>query len=166
MTIGRAAGILGVWVCVSCGDGSIDATKFVEVDAAARALESDLIDSGGTGSAGFGALLKRFHAELSALEARTRGRGEEAVLDAYVRAYDNYQYFLRFKLLEQDAVSGMVLLRGRNRAIASRYRLAMQNRGGGRWVNREDAMKVFSDQADREVTMATNLLGTSQRRRT
>jgi hypothetical protein len=158
MIVNRAVGVLCLSVSVSCGDGRIDVTKFVDVDAAARAVKSNVIDNGGNGSAEFGALLTRFRAETSALEARISGRREEAVLNAYVRAYDNYQYFLRFKLLEQDAVDGMVLLRGPNRPIASRYNLAMQDRGGGRWVSRKDSMKVFSDQAERELTTATTLL--------
>jgi hypothetical protein len=80
------------------------------------------------------------------------------VLDAYRRAYENYEYFLRFKLLEREAVEGMVLLTGRNRPIASRYELPMESRGGGRWVNRQEAMRVFSDQAEREITAAATLL--------
>jgi hypothetical protein len=55
----------------------------------------------------------------------------------------------------------MVLLRGSNRPVASRYGLAMEERGGGRWVNRSIAMKVFREEAVRELGMATSLLSTN-----
>jgi hypothetical protein len=136
----------------------VDATKFDRAGAAAAALRMDVANSGAEGSARFDELLKQFRAEIAALQERTSGRREQAVLEAYRRAYENYDYFRRFKVLERDAVGGMVLLRARNRPIASRYKLPMENRGGGRWVNRKDAMKVFSDQAEREMTTAASLL--------
>lgn len=149
---------MGALGCLACGESSVDATKFENANAAAGALRADVTDSGAEGSPQFDELLNRFRAEISALEDRTSGRRENAVLEAYRRVYENYQYFLRFKRLEQDAVNGMVLLRAGNRPIASRYQLPMENRGGGRWVNRKNAMKVFSDQAERETTTAANLL--------
>ena len=146
-------------VCVSCGESRIDATKFGRVNATAAVLKSAATDEGSNGSPEFGDVLKQFGDEISALEARTSGPGEASLLAAYARAAENYQYFLRFRRLDQDAVAGMVLLTGRNRVIASRYGLPLELRGGGRWVNRNDAMKAFSDQAERELATATQLLG-------
>ena len=150
--------MLGSLACAS----SVDPTKFQDVTAAANALRADLNHGGADGSPQFDGLLQRFRSEISALEDRTSGRREGAVLDAYRRASENYQYFLRFKLLEREAVGGMVLLSGRNRPIASRYELPMDNRGGGRWVNRKEAMRVFSDLAEREITTAASLLSGKQ----
>lgn len=150
---------VSVLVCASCGESRIDATKFSRVNATAAALKSAATDEGGSGSPEFGDVLMRFREEISVLEARISGRGEASVLAAYERAAENYQYFLRFERLDRDAVAGMVLLTGPNRAIASRYKLTMENRGGGRWVDRVDAMKVFSDQAERELATASQLLG-------
>jgi hypothetical protein len=150
-----AIGVLG---CLACGTSRVDGTKFNRAGAAATALRMDVANSGAQGSARFDELLKQFRGEIAALQERTSGRREQAVLEAYRRAYENYDYFRRFKVLEHDAFGGMVLLRARNRPIASRYKLPMENRGGGRWVNRKDAMKAFSDQAVREMTTAANLL--------
>jgi hypothetical protein len=150
--------VTSVLGCLACGESTVDATKFEQAGAAASALRADTASSGIEGSAQFDELLKQFRAALSALEERTSGRREDAVLEAYRRAYENYGHFRRFKVLEHDAVGGMVLLRAGNRPIASRYELPMENRGGGRWVNRKDAMKVFSDQAEREMTTAAGLL--------
>jgi hypothetical protein len=143
--------------CVACDNSRIDAAKFTDVNAAASALKDDLNDSGGD-SPQFVDLLKQLRLEISALENRTRGSGETAVLKAYAGAAEAYGHLLRFRLLETEAVGEMVLLRGANRPIASRYQLAMENRGGGRWVNRKDAMKVFRNHAERELTKAANLL--------
>jgi hypothetical protein len=156
-TVSRALFVMCVLGCVACDNSSIDAAKFTNVNAAARALKDDLTDSGGN-SPQFVELLKQFRLEISALEDRTAGSRENAVLKAYAGASEAYGYFLRFKLLETEAVGEMVLLRGSNRPVASRYQLAMENRGGGRWVNRKDAMKVFRDHAERELTTAANLL--------
>jgi hypothetical protein len=82
------------------------------------------------------------------------------VLDAYSCCRD-LQLLLRFKLLDGEAVGGMVLLRGSNRPVASRYGLAMEERGGGRWVNRNNAMKVFRRSRARELSMAASLLSTN-----
>jgi hypothetical protein len=138
----------------------MDTTKFTNVTAAADALRADLTASGGAGSPQLVDLLKRFRLEISALEDRSAGSREKAVLKAYAGASEAYGYFLRFKVLDAEAVGEMVLLRGSNRPVASRYQLPMENRGGGRWVNRRDAMKVFRDQAEQELTTATNLLRT------
>jgi len=142
---------------VACDDSRIDAAKFTDVTAAASALKDDVNESE-RGSPQFVDLLKQLRLEISALEDRTAGSGETAVLKAYAGAAEAYGYLLRFKLLETEAVGGMVLLRGANRPAASRYQLAMENRGGGRWVNRKDAMKVFRDHAERELATAAKLL--------
>jgi len=144
--------------CLACVTNGIDRNKFRGVDASAEALRADVSQSGGSGSSRFPELLKRFRSEVAALDGRTAGSRERAVLSAYANAADAYEHFSRFKLLEREAIGGMVLLTGRNRPIASRYQLPMENRGGGRWVHRQDAMKILSDHAERELTIAATLL--------
>jgi hypothetical protein len=144
--------------CFACVNNGIDRNKFGGVDASADALRAEVSQSGGSGSSRFPELLTRFRTEIAALDGRTAGSRERAVLSAYAHAAEAYEYFWRFELLEREAIGGMVLLRGRNRPIASRYQLPMANRGGGRWVRRQDAMKTFSDRAERELTTAVALL--------
>jgi hypothetical protein len=42
--------------------------------------------------------------------------------------------------------------------VAARYGVPMENRGGGRWVNRKIAMKILSDKADADLAEAHRLL--------
>jgi hypothetical protein len=144
--------------CVACGDTSLDTTKFENVNAAAAALQADVTASGGIGSPEFARLLEQFRGDVSTLRAQVSGPREKGLLDAYGRAAEAYGYFLRFKRLEAETVREMVLLTGANRPIASRYQLPTESRGGGRWVNRKDALKVFRDQAERELAVAADLL--------
>jgi hypothetical protein len=118
----------------------------------------DVNATNGLGSSRFPELLRQFQAETAALNGRTHGRNETILLKAYADANDSYRYFLRFQALERDAVGGMVLLSGPNRPIASRFGLPTENRGGGRWVNRKTAMRVFIDQAEAELTHASRVL--------
>src|SRR5437868_676464 len=120
----RALLIVCVMTSVACGDVRIDKTKFENVNTAAEALTRDVIDTGGVGSAQFPKLLDQFRREIATVRGRLDGHREGAVLDAYTAAAETYSYFLRFRLLEGEAVRGMVLLRGSNRPVASRYGLA------------------------------------------
>jgi hypothetical protein len=141
---------------LACGGHEVDRTKFQSVDAMANALRMDLTESEGNGSARFAEMLGRFRAEISALEDRTAGSRERAVLSAFAGVAEEYGHFLRFKRLDADAVGDMVLLTGPNRPLASRYDIPMENRGGGRWVSRKHAMRVFAEQAERKHTTAVS----------
>lgn len=79
-------------------------------------------------------------------------------MNAYTHAIDAYTHFLRFQLLDVDAVQGMVLLRGGNHDVAARYRLSIETRGGGPWVNRRQAMSIFLDEAERDLSEATRIV--------
>jgi hypothetical protein len=156
--VNRALSVCVALGCVACGTATIDRAKTQAVDRAGQLLRQDVSATGGMGSPRFPELLQQFHAEITALHGRTHGRNEANVLKAYAAANDSYRYFFRFQALERDAVGGMVLLSGPNRPIASRYGLAIENRGGGRWVNRKTAMSMFIERADAELTNATRLV--------
>jgi hypothetical protein len=154
-------GMLCAWTvlgCIACGVPALDGTKFQAVDRAGQLLRRDVNATNDLGSSRFPELLRRFQSEIAALDGRTHGRNEADLLKAYAAASDSYRYFLGFQALERDAVGGMVLLSGPNRPIASRYGLPMENRGGGRWVNRKTAMRMFIDQAEAELTHAGMVL--------
>jgi hypothetical protein len=149
---------VSVLVSMSCANPPVDPKKFDAVDGAARAVQSDLTENDGNGSSPLSMLLQHLEREVAALDGRTNGRQEAAVLRAYASATEAYKYVLRFQLLERDAVKGMVLLSGSNRPIASRYGFPMENRGGGRWVNWKAALKILSDKADADLADAQRLL--------
>jgi hypothetical protein len=144
--------------CIACGVPTLDQAKFQAVDRAGQSLRLDVNATNGLGSTRFPELLRQFQAEIAALNGRTHGRNETNLLKAYADANDSYRYFLRFQALERDAVGGMVLLSGPYRPVASRYGLPMENRGGGRWVNRKTAMRMFIDKAEAELTHASMVL--------
>jgi hypothetical protein len=154
-------GLLCAWAvlgCIGCGVPTLDRTKFQAVDRAGQLLRRDLNATNGLGSSRFPELLRQFQTEIAALDGRTHGRNEADLLNAYAAASDSYRYFLRFQAFEGDSVGGMVLLSGANRPVASRYGLRMENRGGGRWVNRRTAMRVFVDKAEADLTKADRLV--------
>jgi hypothetical protein len=156
----RALLMLFVAGCTACRDQSVDQKKFEAVDHAGQILQTDLIAGGGSPSAHFAVSLDEFQAEIARLDSRTNGRQESAALKSFAAAAEAYRYLLRFQLLERDAVQGMVLLSGSNRPIASRYGFPMENRGGGRWVNRKTAMKMLSESASVALREAhTQLFG-------
>src|SRR5690348_13370750 len=103
---------------ISCGAAPIDPAKFEGVDRAARALRLELRMPVESGPAQTPALLDRLQREIAALNGRTNGRREAAVLDAYVTAAASCRDLLRFARLDREVVGGMVLLTGRNRPIA------------------------------------------------
>lgn len=154
----RALCIGLVVACIGCANPPLEPQKFDGVDYAALAVQTDIKTTAGSGSTQFPALLHAFEAELSRLERRTSGTREAAAAEAFAAAAEAYRYLLRFKLLERDAVGGMVLLSGANRPIASRFKFPMENRGGGRWVNRRTAMTILSDSADAALVDAHKLL--------
>ena len=139
----------------------LNPAKFQAVERAGQLLQQDVRAAGGRGSSRFPELLEQFQGEIAALDGRTNGRNEADALKAYVAARDSYGYFLRFQRLDRDAVGGMVLLTGANRPIASRYELPMENRGGGRWVNRIAAMETFIEKAEAELNTASRLVNGS-----
>jgi hypothetical protein len=149
---------LAISVFVACGNDNLDRAKFDNLVAAGIALEMDLSGSDGAGSIRFPDLLKGFDDEIVALDGQVSGRRETAVLAAFATTREAYRYFRRFRDLDADAVQGMVLLKGANRPLASRYGLPMESRGGGRWVDRRFAMKVFADRAATEFSNARGLL--------
>lgn len=85
-------------------------------------------------------LLQRFQAALTAVNGQTSGRREAAAVEAYAAASDAYKYFLRFRLLDVDAVQGMVLLRGGNHDVAARYGLSID-----RLLTSRPASNCFAD---------------------
>jgi hypothetical protein len=157
----RALAVLNVLGCLACGNSGVDQKKFDALNVAAKALQVDANASGGA-STHFAELLQQFQAEIAALNGRTRGRNEAAILNIYAAANDSYSYCLRFQRLDRDAVGGMVLLSGANRPVAARYALPTENRGGGRWVNRKIAMQMFVDKGEAELKKANRLVGGEQ----
>jgi hypothetical protein len=143
---------------VACGGDSIDRTKFERLILAGSDVRADLSAGPGVGSTRLPSLLSQFKAEISALDGRMSGRREVAALKAFAAASETYGYLLRFRELDSEAVQGMVLLRGANRPLASRYKLPMVSRGGARWVDRKTAMKMFADEAEAELTKANRLI--------
>lgn len=147
--------------CLACAGPAINKAKFQAVDRAGQLLQQDVRAAGGRDSSQFPDLLERFQGEIVALDGRTNGRNEADALKAYGAARDSYAYFLRFQRLDRDAVGGMVLLTGANRPVASRYGLPMENRGGGRWVNRKIAMETFIEKAEAELNKASRMVNGS-----
>ena len=83
---------------------------------------------------------------------------EKRRLRGYTEAAEAYRYLLRFRELEADGPAGTVLLRGSNRPVALRYNIPFEERGGGRWVNRKNAMAVFARRADAALAGASRSL--------
>ena len=159
--VSAAAGVVG---CLACGHSGIDAAKFDAVRAAALALRTDVGAAAGGRVSHLPELLRAFQAEVAATESRVSGRDERAVLRSYANAADAYKLVLRFEQLEREEVRGMVLLRGANQPAALRYGVPFEERGGGRWVNRKTAMKVFAASADAALSEAARLVGGTRAR--
>jgi hypothetical protein len=54
-----------MFVCLACGNRSLDATKFRNVEAAATALKADVTADRPEGSPHFAELLRQFRAEIT-----------------------------------------------------------------------------------------------------
>ena len=55
------------------------------------------------------------------------------VSSAYTDAANAYRYFLRFRVLDLDADSTQILLKGPNLEVATRYKLPLDSRNGAKW---------------------------------
>ena len=141
-------------LAIGCGEG-IQKTELDKFASDLAIVRADISSHGGEGSAKSADLVKQVEDELSALQSKAAGR-DKAVLKTYGPAIEAYSNFVRFKKLESETVSGMVLLRGANRPIAIRYSPPFEMRGGGRWVNRRAAMDFFRTRGDALLAAVQN----------
>lgn len=103
----------------------VDQQKFDGVYRAGKALQVDVNTGGGIGPRSH-ELLNQFQTEIGILQGRRTSDREAAALRAYEAAGDAYANFLRFRLLDLDAVDGLVVLMGTNLDAARKYQLPVQ----------------------------------------
>jgi hypothetical protein len=113
------------WRSLPVGRRSIN-RNFEAVYRAGKALQVAVEQSGGVGS-DVPDLLTKFQTEVATLDGRTRGEREAAALTKYREAADAYQFLLRLRALDFEAVNGRVLLAGTNLEAATRYGLAVED---------------------------------------
>jgi hypothetical protein len=152
-----ALAIVSLTGFIACSGSRLDPMKFDAVDAAGQAVRAEA-RADGADTARFADRLKGFETAIADADRRVSGRREKTALRSYADAAQVYRYFVRFRDLERDAIGGMVLLRGANRPIALRYAIPFEERGGGRWVNRKQAMDMFAAKADAELAAAFGLV--------
>jgi hypothetical protein len=143
--------------CLACGDAAVDPRRFEAVRLAIDSVRAD-IRTTGAGSQHLQQLLRTLDVQLEAAGQRVRGRREATALRGYREAAEAYKYLLRFRDLEVDGPDGTLLLRGANRPIALRYKVPFKEQGGGRWVNRKNAIDVFAAKADVALAEANRIL--------
>jgi hypothetical protein len=157
--IGRIVAAGTIFGCLACSASSLNPQKFEPLRAAAQSVQTEIHSADGSSSQ-LPELLRRLDAEIAATGRQVTGRQEKAALAAYTDAAEAYRYVLRFRSLDQEAVGGMLLLRGSNRPIALRYQVPFEERGGGRWVNRKTAMDTFARAADAAFARAIDVVRT------
>jgi hypothetical protein len=154
----RLALAMGVAGCLACGESRSDPHLFDAVAAAAESVRSDVGDHSRAGSAHIVERLRAFDAEIAAIEHHVRGRRDKTAMNAFAAGAEAYKYWLRYRDLDAGAAGDMILLRGANRPIAFRYGIPIEERGGGRWVNRKIALRMFAAKADAELNAAMQLV--------
>jgi hypothetical protein len=154
----RSANVLVVLVgCLACADTAVDPSHFEGLRVAMDSVRAD-IRTTGAGSQHLQQLLRTLDVQLEAAGHQVKGRREATALRGYREAAEAYKYLLRFRGLEVDGPDGTLLLRGANQPIALRYKVPFKERGGGRWVNRKNAMDVFAAKADVALAEANRIL--------
>ena len=143
--------------CLACADAPIDPRHFDALRVAMDSVRAD-IRSTGAGSPHLQELLRTLDILLEAARRQVRGGREATVLRGYTEAAEAYRCLLRFRELEADGAGGTLLLRGANRPVALRYKIPFEERGGGRWVNRKNAMELFAKKADAARAEADRVL--------
>lgn len=95
---------------------------------------------------------------------RTRNDREAAALAKYREAADAYQFLLRLRALDFEAVNGRVLLAGTNLEAAMRYGLALEDvqtdgtLGRYGWSGSAAALKSLFEIAPRTIAEADRLV--------
>ena len=110
-----AAFVFVACAAAACG---VDQTKFERVYRAGKALQVEVNATGGA-SADAITLLKAFQVEIATLDGRVSGGRERVALQSYADASDAYEAFLRFRVLDYDAVEGRIFLMGTNLEAAT-----------------------------------------------
>jgi hypothetical protein len=142
---------------LACADAAVDPRHFEGLGVAMDSVRAD-IRTTGVGSQHLQQLLRTLDVQLEAAGHQVRGRREATALRGYREAAEAYKYLLRFRNLEADGPGGTLLLRGANQPIALRYKVPFTERGGGRWVNRKNAMDVFAAKADVALAEVSRIL--------
>jgi TolA-binding protein len=135
-------------VAASCG--GVDKQKFKAVYTSGQALQTEVESNRGAPSAQTRDRLKQFDGEVAALRDHTIGRREADALEAYAEAADAYRDFLRFRSLETEG--GMIQLKGPNLEAATKYKLPVDNRNNGKWVNSAQAFTILLQAAEQHLT--------------
>ena len=153
----RARCVVFLLGCLACADSAVDPRHFEGLGVAMDSVRADFRTTA-TGSQHLQQLLQTLDVQLEAARHHVRGRREATVLRGYSEAAEAYKYLLRFRNLEADGPGGTLLLRGANQPIALRYKVPFTERGGGRWVNRKNAMDVFAARADVALAEVSRIL--------
>jgi hypothetical protein len=143
-------------VVISCG--GVDQQKFDRIYKAGKALQTEVESNSGLPRPQSRDLLKEFDAEIAALSDHTIGKRESEALQAYTDAANAYRYFLRFRVLDLDVDSSQMLLKGPNLEVATRYKLPLDSRSGGKWVNRAQAVTILLQAGDQRLSDANRLV--------
>jgi hypothetical protein len=143
-------------VVISCG--GVDQQKFDRIYKAGKALQTEVESNSGLPRPQSRDLLKEFDAEIAALSDHTIGKRESEALQAYADAANAYRYFLRFRVLDLDVDSSQMLLKGPNLEVATRYKLPLDSRSGGKWVNRAQAVTILLQAGDQRLSDANRLV--------
>jgi hypothetical protein len=143
-------------VVISCG--GVDQQKFDRIYKAGKALQTEVESNSGLPRPQSRDLLKEFDAEIAALSDHTIGKRESEALQAYADAANAYRYFLRFRVLDLDVDSSQILLKGPNLEVATRYKLPLDSRSGGKWVNRAQAVTILLQAGDQRLSDANRLV--------
>ena len=152
MAVAAACAIL-----VSCG-GGVDQQKFDRVYKAGKALQAEVESNTGLPRPQSRDLLKEFDTEIAALGDHTIGKRESEALQAYADAANAYRYFLRFRILDLDADSSQIQLKGPNLEVATRYKLPVDSRNGAKWVNRAQAVTILLQAAEQRLNDGNRLV--------
>jgi hypothetical protein len=156
----REAGFVGLAaacaVVVACG--GVDRKKFDAVYSAGKALQAEVQSSRGLGSLARDRL-KQFDTEIDALRDHTIGIHEADALKAYADAADAYRYFFRFRATDTEGASGLILLKGPNLEVATRFKLPVDTRDGSKWVNRAQAITILLQAAEQHLSDGNRIVG-------
>jgi hypothetical protein len=146
----RRTALAVICVCAAAC-GGFDQQKFDAVYKAGSALQAEVQSSGATQRPASRDRLKEFDTAIDALRDHTIGIKEADALKAYADAADAYRYFLRFHALEPEEGTTQILLKGPNLEVATRYKLPVDTRSGGKYVSRPQAITILLQAAEQHL---------------
>jgi hypothetical protein len=147
----RSTAVAALCVFVLACGGGVDPQKFDAVYKAGNALQTEVQSSGTSPRPEARDRLKEFDAAIEALRDHTIGIREADALKAYADAADAYRYFLRFRGLEPEEGTTQILLKGPNIEVATRYKLPVDTRSGGKYVSRAQAITILLQAAEQHL---------------